>query len=143
MKKSLSKILARMARDGDIETVAGIIEEMIEPEAAAEETAEEVAEAVEEVAEEPAAVVETPEGYLTVPFEYGGYMMKYENGQAEVLPAYDPFSMTRIHAGGVMLTKIPVCGYYEDDMFTAVTEGEAGELFITLKRMTPAKRNLL
>ena len=36
MKKSLSKILARMARDGDVETVAGIIEEMIEPEAAAE-----------------------------------------------------------------------------------------------------------
>ncbi len=37
MKKSLSKILARMAKDGDIETVAEIIEEMIEPEAAAEE----------------------------------------------------------------------------------------------------------
>ena len=66
MKKSLSKILARMAKDGDIETVAEIIEEMIEPEtvpeAAAAETAEEVTEAVEEVAEEPAAVVETPEG---------------------------------------------------------------------------------
>ena len=66
MKKSLSKILARMAKDGDIETVAEIIEEMIEPEAAAEETVEEVAEAVEEVAEEPAAVVETPEGTTVV-----------------------------------------------------------------------------
>ncbi len=32
MKKSLSKVLARMAKDGDIETVAGIIEEMLEPE---------------------------------------------------------------------------------------------------------------
>ena len=32
MKKSLSKVLARMAKDGDIETVAGIIEEMIEQE---------------------------------------------------------------------------------------------------------------
>ena len=32
MKKSLSKILARMAKDGDIETVAEIIEEMIERE---------------------------------------------------------------------------------------------------------------
>ena len=31
MKKSLSKILARMAKDGDIETVAGIIEEIMEP----------------------------------------------------------------------------------------------------------------
>ena len=40
MKKSLSKILARMAKDGDIETVAEIIEEMIEPEAAAEEIVE-------------------------------------------------------------------------------------------------------
>lgn len=70
MKKSLSKILARMAKDGDIETVAEIIEEMIEPEApaeeVAEEAAEEVAEAVAEVAEEPAAVVETPEGATIV-----------------------------------------------------------------------------
>ena len=32
MKKSLSKVLARMAKDGDIETVAEFIEEMIEPE---------------------------------------------------------------------------------------------------------------
>ena len=31
MKKSLPTILARMAKDGDIETVAEIIEEMIEP----------------------------------------------------------------------------------------------------------------
>ena len=70
MKKSLSKILARMAKDGDIETVAEIIEEMIEPvapaEEVAEEAAEEVAEAVAEVAEEPAAVVETPEGATVV-----------------------------------------------------------------------------
>lgn len=70
MKKSLSKILARMAKDGDIETVAEIIEEMIEPEtvpeAVAAETTEEVAEAVAEVAEEPAAVVETPEGTTVV-----------------------------------------------------------------------------
>ncbi|MBR3335373.1 MAG: DUF2213 domain-containing protein [Clostridia bacterium] len=70
MKKSLSKILARMAKDGDIDTVAEIIQEMIEPEApaeaVAEEAAEEVAEAVEEVAEEPAAVVETPEGTTVV-----------------------------------------------------------------------------
>ena len=32
MKKSLSKVLARMAKDGDLETVAEIIGEMIEPE---------------------------------------------------------------------------------------------------------------
>ena len=67
MKKSLSKILARMAKDGDIETVAEIIEEMIEPEAAVpENAAAEVAEAVEEVAEEPTAVVETSEGNTIV-----------------------------------------------------------------------------
>ena len=66
MKKSLSKILARMAKDGDIETVAEIIEEMIEPEASVSESTEEVVEAVAEVAEEPAAVVETPEGTTVV-----------------------------------------------------------------------------
>ena len=49
MKKSLSKILARMAKDGDIETVAEIIEEMIEPEGA-ETPAETVAETIAEIA---------------------------------------------------------------------------------------------
>ena len=49
MKKSLSKILARMAKDGDIETVAEIIEEMMEPEGT-ETPAEAVAEAIEEIA---------------------------------------------------------------------------------------------
>ena len=73
MKKSLSRILARMAKDGDIETVAEIIEEMMVPEvpseAAAEAAAEavaETAEAVAEVAADPAAVVETPEGTTVV-----------------------------------------------------------------------------
>ena len=72
MKKSLSKILARMAKDGDIETVAEIIEVMIEPEAT-ETPAEAVAEAVAEVApvvaaaaEEPEAVIETPETTIVV-----------------------------------------------------------------------------
>ena len=59
MKKSLSKILARMAKDGDVETVAEIIEEMIEGEASEPEP-------VDEAAEEPAAVVETPEGTTVV-----------------------------------------------------------------------------
>ena len=63
MKKSLTKLLARMAKDGDIEAVAEFIEEMIEGEP--ETPAEAVAEVVEEVAEaatEPEVVVETPEG---------------------------------------------------------------------------------
>ena len=41
MKKSLSKILARMAKDGDVETVAEILEEMIGPECEASVTAPE------------------------------------------------------------------------------------------------------
>ena len=51
MKKSLTKLLARMARDGDAETVAEFIEEMIEGES------ETKAEAVEEVAEAAAGAV--------------------------------------------------------------------------------------
>jgi len=68
MKKSLSKILARMAKDGDIETVAEIIEEMIEPEntETPAETDENVTETAEPVIEDPAAVVETPEGTTIV-----------------------------------------------------------------------------
>ena len=70
MKKSLSKILARMAKDGDIETVAEIIEEMIAPESteaeAAAEMDEEVTETAAPVIEDPAAVVETPEGATIV-----------------------------------------------------------------------------
>ena len=64
MKKSLSKILAHMAKDGDIETVAEIIEEMIEPEAPAE-VVEEVVEAAAAAAE-PEAVIETPEATIVV-----------------------------------------------------------------------------
>jgi len=63
MKKSLTKLLARMAKDGDVEAVAEFIEEMIEGEP--ETPAEAAAEVVEEVAEattEPEVVVETPEG---------------------------------------------------------------------------------
>ena len=51
MKKSLTKLLARMAKDGDVETVAEFIEEMIEGEP--ETPVEAVAEVVEEVAEAP------------------------------------------------------------------------------------------
>ena len=70
MKKSLTKLLARMAKDGDVEAVAEFIEEMIEGEpingsATGASAAEAVTEVVEEVAEaatEPEVVVETPEG---------------------------------------------------------------------------------
>ena len=58
MKKSLSKILARMAKDGDPEIVAEIIGEMIEQEA----DPEDIVPDPETETEEPAAVVETPGG---------------------------------------------------------------------------------
>ena len=57
MKKSLTKLLARMARDGDVETVAEFIEEMIGTE---ETPAEAAAEAAAE-AEEAPIIVEAPE----------------------------------------------------------------------------------
>ena len=64
MKKSLTRLLARMAKDGDVETVAEFIEEMIEgepdtPAEAAAEVAAEVAEAAAPAAEP--VVVEAPE----------------------------------------------------------------------------------
>lgn len=51
MKKSLSKVLARMAKDGDVETVAEILEEMIEAPETEEPAAGETA--AVELAEEP------------------------------------------------------------------------------------------
>ena len=66
MKKSLSKILARMARDGDIETVAEIIEEMIEPEDAAEGTEVVVVEAPQGEETETAAEAQVPENGAAV-----------------------------------------------------------------------------
>ena len=69
MKKSISRLLARMAKDGDIDTVAEFIGELIgEPEEtpaeavaeAAAEAVEAVEEAVEAAAEEPATEVVLP-----------------------------------------------------------------------------------
>ena len=57
MKRSLSKVLARMAKDGDIETVAGIIEEMLDPEAPDE--APEAPETADVQEEQPAEETET------------------------------------------------------------------------------------
>ena len=57
MKKSLSKVLARMAKDGDIETVAEIIGEMIEP----EETEAPAAQPAPETVPDECAAPEEPE----------------------------------------------------------------------------------
>lgn len=70
-------------------------------------------------------------------------MLKYESGQGEVLPAFDPIGMSRIHAGGAVLSKMPVCGYYEEEMYTDISEKQAKELFVLRNRMTPAKQNVL
>ena len=56
MKKSLSKVLARMAKDGDVETVAEIIEEMLDP---AENTEAETAPEPETTEEEQTEAEET------------------------------------------------------------------------------------
>ena len=62
MKKGLGKILARMAKDGDVETVAEFIEEMIGENAPAEETmnGRTAGTSAEENAETP-VIVEAPE----------------------------------------------------------------------------------
>ena len=62
MKKGLGKILARMAKDGDVETVAEFIEEMIGENAPEEETmnGRTAGTSAEENAETP-VIVETPE----------------------------------------------------------------------------------
>ena len=65
MKNSLSKVLARMAKDGDIETVAEIIEEMLEPEAGA------AAQQETEETEAPEVTVETEEGAAVTVDEAG------------------------------------------------------------------------
>ena len=57
MKKALSKVLARMAKDGDIETVAEIIGEMIEP----EETEAPAAQPAPETVPDECAAPEEPE----------------------------------------------------------------------------------
>ena len=66
MKKSLSKVLARMAKDGDAETVAEIIEEMMSPEEANPETPE-----AEPAAMDPAVTVETENGNTVAVDEEG------------------------------------------------------------------------
>ena len=54
MKKSLSRILARMAKDGDVETVAEIIEDMLSPETATDAAVAEAEDTPAETAEETA-----------------------------------------------------------------------------------------
>ena len=42
-----------------------------------------------------------------------------------------------------LIEKMDKKEYYEEEMYTELTEEEAEDLFITNNRMTPAKRNLL
>jgi len=59
------------------------------------------------------------------------------------MTAYEMLGATRIHAGGAVLTKLPVCGYYEEELFTELTQEQADDLFISLNRVTPAMQSLL
>lgn len=93
MKKSLSKILARMAKDGDVETVAEIIEEMIGEETPVEEVAEAVAETAEAVAETAGdpVTVEVPETHeITIDEEsIAGILERLDRLIALLSPAGD------------------------------------------------------
>ena len=97
MKKPLSKILARMAKDGDVESVAEFIEELIgeQPETPAEAAAEAAAEAVEEVVEtaapaaEETVTVEVPENHeITIDEEsLAGILQRLDQLIALLTPA--------------------------------------------------------
>ena len=67
MKKSLTKVLARMAKDGDIETVAEIIGEMLDPVETAAETAAEAVSGAAEALAEAAGTAGAPEQPETQP----------------------------------------------------------------------------
>ena len=93
MKKSLSKVLARMAKDGDIETVAEIIEEMIDP-------VETESEAVPAVGEN-TVVVETPaEEPAEEPQEETKNIIIDEGGLTGVLERLDRI-IALLEAGGM------------------------------------------
>ena len=93
MKKSLSKVLARMAKDGDIETVAEIIEEMIDPAETEGETAPAVSEST--------VVVETPaEEPAEEPQEETKNIIIDESGLAGVLERLDRI-IALLEAGGM------------------------------------------
>lgn len=97
MKKPLSKILARMAKDGDVESVAEFIEELIgeQPETPAEAVAEAAAEVVEEVVEtaapaaEETVTVEVPENHeITIDEEsLAGILQRLDQLIALLTPA--------------------------------------------------------
>jgi hypothetical protein len=91
MKKGLSKILARMAKDGDVETVAEFISEVLEEredEMGAVETAETVENTAEATAEEP-VVVEVPENReITIDEEtFSGLLERLDKLIAILTPA--------------------------------------------------------
>jgi hypothetical protein len=93
MKKSLSKVLARMAKDGDIETVAEIIEEMIDP-------VETESEAVPAVGEN-TVVVETPaEEPAEEPQEETKNIIIDEGGLTGILERLDRI-IALLEAGGM------------------------------------------
>lgn len=135
MKKPLSKILARMAKDGDVESVAEFIGELIgeEPEAPVEAVAEEVAEVVEEaaeaaaVAEEP-VTVEVPENHeITIDEEsLAGIIQRLDQLIALLTPAApatdeDP----SINAGSTGACAEEIAEVVEEVLEAAQTEEEA------------------
>jgi len=139
MKKSLTKLLARMAKDGDVEAVAEFIEEMIEGEpingsATGASAAEAVAEVVEEVAEaaaEPEVKVETPEGTeITVDEDTVSGIIERLDRLIELLtpaPAAtdeDPEDLSNAESTGLCAEEV---AEVIEEVIEAVEAGEAAE----------------
>ncbi|MBO4472148.1 MAG: DUF2213 domain-containing protein [Clostridia bacterium] len=83
MKKSLSKVLARMAKDGDAETVAEIIEEMLDP----AETGEEETVSLPEAAEEEKTETEETKNIIIDENSFAGILERLDRILAVLEPA--------------------------------------------------------
>ena len=132
MKKSLSKILARMARDGDTETVAEIIGEMIGPEEEAAPAAEEPAEAAPEVPEETKNIIIDGDGLAGILERLDRVIALLEPAAADSEPGEEAAeALGEALEAAVLETADPVAGQIsavmEELLDPAADECEPGE----------------
>ncbi len=81
---------------------------------------------------------------LMPPQDYGRYLLKYNRGEAEILPGFDLLHPEQIYAGGTVLTKYPIVGYFEDeDVFVDVEQKEIPQLFTAKRRTRPVRKQIL
>lgn len=132
MKKSLSKILARMARDGDTETVAEIIGEMIGPEEEAAPAAEEPAEAAPEAPEETKNIIIDGDGLAGILERLDRVIALLEPAAADSEPGEEAAeALSEALEAAVLETADPVAGQIsavmEELLDPAADECEPGE----------------